>query len=79
VHVPAWISSPWAKAGYLDPTLHEITSILNFLERLHGLPTLASVDHLFDEATPTGGNSQAAGGAWDDIGELGDLLNAFDS
>jgi phospholipase C len=86
VRVPTWIISPWAKAGYLDPTLYDITSILKFLERLHGLPTLASVNHLFDEGTPTGGNYQAAGDAdvgppappRDNMGELGDLFNAFD-
>jgi phospholipase C len=90
VRIPTWIISPWAKQvdghGYLDPTLYDATSVLKFLERLHGLPTLASVNHLFDEGTPTGRNYQAAGDAdigppappRDDMGELGDLFNAFD-
>jgi phospholipase C len=86
VRIPTWIISPWAKPGYLDPNLYEGVSVLKFLERLHGLPTLASVNHLFDEGTPTGGNYEAAGGAEvgppapprDNMGELGDLFNAFD-
>ena len=61
VRIPTWIVSPWAKPGYLDPTVYDSTSILKFIERLHGLPTLASVNHLFDDATPTGGNYEAAG------------------
>jgi phospholipase C len=84
IRIPTWIVSPWARPGYLDPTLYEITSILKFLERLHGLPTLASVNHLFDEATPTGGNYEAAGPNGgppapprDDRGDIGDLFNAF--
>jgi phospholipase C len=84
VRIPTWIVSPYAKPGYLDPTLYDSTSILKFLERLHGLPTLASVNHRFDDATPTGGNYQAAGPGGgppapprDDMGELGDLFNAF--
>jgi phospholipase C len=87
VRIPTWVISPWAKPGYLDPSVYDITSILKFLERLHGLPTLASVNHLFDAGTPTGGNYQAAApGASagppapprDDRGDIGDLFNAFD-
>jgi phospholipase C len=87
VRIPTWVISPWAKPGYLDPNTYDITSILKFIERLHGLPTLASVNHLFDAGTPTGGNYQAAApGASagppapprDDRGDIGDLFNAFD-
>ena len=86
VRVPLWIISPLAKAGFLDATLYDHTSILKFLERLHGLPTLASINHAFDAGTPGGGNYQAAGGApsgppappRDDNGDLGDLFSAFD-
>src|SRR5205823_6954012 len=53
VRIPTWIVSPWAKRAYLDPTVYDSTSILKFIERLHGLPTLASLNHLFDDATPT--------------------------
>jgi phospholipase C len=87
VRVATWVVSPWAKKGHLDNTVYDLTSILKFLERLHGLPTLASVNHRFDAATPVGGNYQAAAaGATagppapprDGIGDLGDLFNAFD-
>jgi phospholipase C len=87
VRIPTWVVSPYAKPGYLDPTAYDITSILKFLERLHGLPTLASVNHLFDAGTPVGGNYQAAApGATvgpparprDDRTDIGDLFNAFD-
>ena len=86
VRVPTWVISPWAKTGYLDPTVYDFNSILKFLERLHGLPTLASVNHRFDDGTPVGRNYQAANpGATvgppapprDDRGDLGDLFNAF--
>ena len=55
----------------------EIVSTLKFLERLHGLPTLTSRNHLFDTATPTGGNYQANGApapprdGREDISDLG--------
>jgi phospholipase C len=87
VRIPTWVISPWAKPGYLDPTAYDITSILKFLERLHGLPTLASVNHQFDSGTPVGGNYEAAApGASagppakprDDRTDIGDLFNAFD-
>ena len=86
VRVPTWVISPWAKPGFLDPTVYDFNSILKFLERLHGLPTLASVNHRFDDGTPVGGDYQAANpGATsgppapprDDRGDLGDLFNAF--
>jgi phospholipase C len=86
IRVPTWVISPWARPGYLDPTTYDTTSILKFIERLHGLPTLASVNHRFDAGTPVGGNYQAAApGALvgppakprDDRGDIGDLFNAF--
>jgi phospholipase C len=86
VRVPTWVVSPWAKAGHLEPTLYEIASILKFLERNFGLPTLASVNHVFDAGTPVGGNYQAADpGASvgppapprDGIGDIGDLMECF--
>ena len=60
VRIPTWIVSPWAKAGHIEPATYDLTSILKFIERVYGLPTLASVNHLFDAGTPTGGNYQAA-------------------
>jgi hypothetical protein len=52
--------SPWARPGHIEPAIYDLTSILKFIERVHGLPTLASVNHLFDAGTPVGGNYQAA-------------------
>jgi hypothetical protein len=49
-----------------------------------GLPTRASVNHLFDTSTPTGGNYEAATGASgppapprDGRGEIGNLMECF--
>src|SRR5207245_6170686 len=61
IRVPTWVISPWAKPSHLEPTLYEHTSILKFIEAVFGLPTLASVNHAFDVATPVGSNYQAAG------------------
>jgi phospholipase C len=41
--------------------LYEHSSILKFIERRFGLPTLASVNHQFDTSTP-GANNDAANG-----------------
>jgi phospholipase C len=60
VRVPTWVISPWAKAGHLEPTLYEHSSVLKFIESVFGLPTLASVNHMFDASTPVGGNYEAA-------------------
>jgi phospholipase C len=86
VRVPLWVISPWARKNHLEPTVYDLTSTLKFLERLHGLPTLASVNHLFDTATPGGPNYQAANGAptgppappRDGYEEIGDLFECFD-
>jgi phospholipase C len=56
IRVPMWVVSPLAKRSHLEATVYDHTSTLKFLERLFGLPTLASVNHLFDIATPAGGN-----------------------
>src|SRR5262245_42451605 len=60
IRVPMWVISPLAKRGHLESTVYEHTSTLKFLERLFDLPTLASINHLFDIATPVGPNYQAA-------------------
>ena len=79
-------ASPPRKPAHLEPTLYEIVSILRFLERNFGLPTLASVNHVFDEGTPVGGNYEAAApGATvgppapprDGIADIGDLMECF--
>src|SRR3954466_12610486 len=60
IRVPNFVVSPFAQRGHVEPTVYDHTSTLKFLERLHGLPTLASVNHRFDAGTPVGGNFQAA-------------------
>jgi len=86
IRVPTWVISPWAKPSHLEPTLYEHTSVLKFIEAVFGLPTLASVNHMFDAATPVGGNYQAAApGASagppapprDGRGDIGNLLECF--
>jgi len=62
IRVPTWVISPFAKPAHLEPTLYEHCSILKLIETLFGLPTLASVNHLFDTSTPGGGNNEAANG-----------------
>ena len=42
--VPALIISPYAKHGVIDHTTGDFTSILKFIERLHGLAPLTSRD-----------------------------------
>jgi phospholipase C len=85
IRLPTWVISPWAKPGHLEPALYEHTSILKFIEAVFGLPTLASVNHTFDVATPVGSNYEAAGGATagppapprDGLSEIGNLLECF--
>jgi phospholipase C len=63
IRVPTWVISPWARQAHIEPTTYDATSILKFIERVFGLPTLASVNHMFDEQTPGGDNYDAAAGA----------------
>jgi phospholipase C len=86
VRVPTWIVSPWAKKSHLEPTVYDHVSTLKFLERLFGLPTLASVNHMFDAGTPVGPNYEAAAsGATvgppapprDARADIGDLFECF--
>ena len=82
VRVPLWVVSPHAKTGPVQSTLPaEHTSTLKLIETLHGLPTLTSMNHLFDSSTPTGGNYQANGAKApprDGSGEISNLLDLFD-
>jgi phospholipase C len=83
--VPMLLVSPYAKRGYVSGQLYEHSSVLKFLERRYGLPTLASVNHQFDTQTP-GKNNAAANGAStgpaapprDALSQLGDFYEAFD-
>ena len=82
VRVPLWVVSPYAKRGPVTSALPaDHTSTLKLIERLHGLPTLASRNQQFDTATPTGPNYQAGGAPApprDGLDELSDLLDLFD-
>ena len=82
-----WVISPLAKRSHLEPTVYEHSSTLKFLERLFDLPTLASVNHLFDTATPVGSNYEAAPSGSsagppapprDGDKRIGDLFECFD-
>jgi phospholipase C len=84
--VPTWVISPFAKKAHLEATLYEHSSILKFIETIFGLPTLASVNHRFDSATPGGPNNEAAGGSAvgppapprDGRPDIGNLMECFD-
>jgi acid phosphatase len=41
--VPAIVISPFAKKGAVDHSFYDTTSIIRFITRLHGLPTLEGV------------------------------------
>jgi len=41
--IPALVVSPYAKQGHVDHTMYDTTSILRFITRLHGLPTLEGI------------------------------------
>jgi phospholipase C len=86
IRVPTWVISPFAKKAHLEPTVYEHTSTLKFLEAVFGLPTLASVNHLFDAGTPVGSNYEAAAsGATtgppapprDGLSDIGNLMECF--
>jgi phospholipase C len=86
IRVPTWVVSPYAKRGHLEPRLYDHTSTLKFIERVFDLPTLASVNHRFDQRTPGGPNNEAANGRphgppappRDGYSVLGDLMDCFD-
>jgi phospholipase C len=83
--VPMLVVSPWARRGYVSGQLYEHSSVLKFIERRFGLPSLASVNHQFDTSTP-GTNNDAANGKptgpaappRDGLSQLGDFYEAFD-
>ena len=80
IRLPTWVISPWAKPGHLEPTLYEHSSILKFIEAVFGLPTLASVNHNFDTATPTGFNYEGGGAPApprDGRSDIGNLMECF--
>jgi phospholipase C len=81
MRVPLWVISPYAKTGPVLSSLPaEHSSTLKLIEALHGLPTLASQNHLFDGGTPTGSNYQANGAPApprDGRNDISDLLDLF--
>ncbi len=83
--VPMLIISPYARRGYVSGQLYEHNSILKFIERRFGLPSLASVNHQFDTSTPGANNDAANGQAVgppapprDGLPHIGDFSEAFD-
>jgi phospholipase C len=56
IRVPMLIVSPFAKAGYVDTTFSDHSSVLKFIETVFSLPTMASINHQFDTSTPTTNN-----------------------
>jgi len=85
MRVPMLVISPWARRGYVSGQLYEHASILKFIERRFGLPTLASVNHQFDTSTPPTYNDAANGHTSgppapprDGLSQIGDFLEAFD-
>jgi phospholipase C len=83
--VPMLVVSPWVRRGYVSGQLYEHSSVLKFIERRFGLPSLASVNHQFDTSTP-GTNNDAANGKpsgppappRDGLAQIGDFYEAFD-
>src|SRR5579864_963651 len=81
VRVPLWVVSPHARKGVVKsakPADH--SSTLKFIERVFGLPTLASRNHAFDSSTPTGSDYQAGGAPApprDGLASLSDLFDLF--
>jgi len=81
IRVPLWVVSPYARTGpVVSSRAADHTSTLRLIEALHGLPTLASRNHVFDAGTPTGGNYEAGGAPApprDGNDGLSDLLDLF--
>ncbi len=83
--VPTLVVSPYARRGYVSGQLYEHSSILKFIERRFGLPSLASINRKFDKSTP-GTNNDAANGKptgpaappRDGLAQIGDFYEAFD-
>src|SRR5437588_6119066 len=85
MRVPMLVVSPWVKRGYVSSQLYEHASILKFIERRFGLPSLASMNHQFDTSTPTRYNDAAAGKTAgppapprDGLTQIGNFLEVFD-
>jgi phospholipase C len=82
IRVPMWVISPFARRGPIvsrKPADH--VSTLKLIEKLHGLPTLASRNHQFDASTPMGGDYESGGKPApprDRLDTISDLLDLFE-
>lgn len=79
VRIPMIAISPFAKKGYVDTTFQDHGSQLKFIEKVFGLPTLASINHTFDNSTPTT-NNETNGAPFpprDKYSQTGDLTQCF--
>ena len=47
--VPMLIISPWTKQGYVDDTVYEFSSVLRFIEEVHGLECMTERDCAADD------------------------------
>ena len=82
--VPMLVISPWAKRGFISGQLYEHSSVLKFIERRFGLPSLASINHQFDNRTPGNNNDAAHGQTYgppapprDGLSQIGDFYEVF--
>jgi phospholipase C len=83
IRVPLWAISPLLRRRGVVATRRpaEHVSTLKLIERLYGLPTLASRNHAFDDATPTGPRHEANGAPApprDGQSAISDLTDLFD-
>ena len=79
IRVPMIIVSPFARKGHVDTAYSEHSSVLKFIEAVFGLPTLASINHMFDKSTPKV-NNQANGAPFpprDGKAAISDLTQCF--
>jgi phospholipase C len=83
MRVPLWVISPLLRRRGVVATRRpsEHVSTLKLIERLYGLPTLASRNHTFDHATPVGPGYDAHGAPApprDGLSAISDLTDLFD-
>jgi phospholipase C len=51
VRVPTLLISPYAREGFVDPTMYEFSSVLRFIEDNWGLTQLTRRDRIADNLT----------------------------
>jgi phospholipase C len=59
IRVPTLLISPYAKPGFVDPTMYEFSSVLRFIEENWGLTQLTRRDRIADDLTNALDFSQA--------------------